>query len=508
MALSSALLLIASFPNFNQPWCVWVAFLPWLALLGRCSARAAFWWSYAIGLTFFLASMWWLIHVTVVGWLILCATLACFFGVFGWVTHHSQLPVVSVPHLLLLPAVWVSMEFLRSHLFTGLGWNLLAYSQTPWLELIQVSEVTGAWGVSFIIVLVNVGLASALVQALTAKRSVRYLALAAACLLVVVGYGAWRIPRVGTGPVARLALVQGNVPQEEKWDPAYAESIMQRYETLTREAAGRDVQLIIWPETSTPGYFGINEKMTSRIAALARSVKTPLLVGGPMGRLVDGRQRLTNSAALLDAEGTLRQRYDKLHLVPFGEFVPFERFIPWLRGILPPIGDFIPGTASTVFSLPAPSADARPGGEQSPLDFSVLICFEDVFPHLARQFVQEGARVLLNITNDAWFGPTAAAYQHAQASTFRAVELRVPVVRAANTGWSGCIDHVGRWRGSVQDDEGRELFIQGTTVCEVPSGATQSLYSRWSDWFAGLCLVWMMSWLLAQRFLGRDPSAS
>ena len=457
--------------------------------------------------------MWWLTHVTVLGWLLLCAYLAGFFGIFGWVAHASRLPLAGLTQLVLLPAVWVALEFLRSHLLSGLGWNLLAYSQTGWIELIQVAEVTGAWGISFLIVLVNVALASAVVPALRVKQPIQCVILAAACLVVVVGYGSWRIPRVAAGPPVRLALVQGNIPQNEKWDPAHAEAIMQRYEALSREAAQRGPQLIVWPETSMPGYFGLDEEMTERIIALAQSVQTPVLVGGPMGRLVSGRLRLTNSAALLDADGSMRQRYDKLLLVPFGEFVPFERVAPWLREVLPPIGDFIPGNEYTVFRLPSKMNRAigdvpSPRAPRPVPPFSVLICFEDVFPHLARRFVRQGARVLINITNDAWFGPTAAAYQHAQASTFRAVELRVPVARAANTGWSGCIDQVGRWRASVRDAQGRELFVQGTVNCEVRSRATRSLYLRWGDWFAGLCLAGMMSWLLVQALAARSRSTS
>jgi len=144
--------------------------------------------------------------------------------------------------------------------------------------------------------------------------------------------------------------------------------------------------------------------------------------------------------------------------------------------------------------LPTPNSELR---------FSTLICFEDLFPELARRFVQRGAQLLLVITNDAWFGPTAAAYQHAQASTFRAVELRVPVARAANTGWSGCIDSSGHWIGSVRGAQGTELFIEGTHTCDLPLGPGESVYRRWGDWFAGLCLVVTVLWnLLSNKGLG------
>ena len=495
LALSSVALLVAAFPSWNIWWCAWVALVPWLALLRQCTARQAFWWSSLIGLFFFLASIWWLTFVTWAGWLVLCAYLAVFFGAFGWVAHRSEPPASSFAHLILLPGVWVALEFLRSHLGSGFGWNLLAYSQAAWPEVLQLAEVTGAWGISFLIVLVNVALAECLLPVSSAATALRHVGLAALCLICTVSFGAWRMPQLPSGPIARIAVIQGNIPQEEKWDEALADRILQRYEGLTRDAARKTPQLIVWPETSARGYLGLEEDLTQRLIALARAVRTPLLIGAPMGHYVGPALRITNSAALLSETGSFLGRYDKLHLVPLGEFVPFERQAPWLRKILPPIGDFVAGAEPTVFNLGGPSA----------MPFSVLICFEDVFPDLARQFVQHGATLLLNITNDAWFGPTAAAYQHAQASTLRAVELRVPVIRAANTGWSGCIDAAGRWRGSVRDALGRELFVSGFVTCSVPtrSKSGQSLYLRWGDWFAGLCLVGTVSWLLIQLLVVR-----
>jgi len=174
-------------------------------------------------------------------------------------------------------------------------------------------------------------------------------------------------------------------------------------------------------------------------------------------------------------------QYDKLHLVPFGEFVPFERWLPWLRHSLPPVGEFVPGTKSTVFQLADREGQARP--------FGVLICFEDLFPDLARQLVRGGAQWLAVITNDGWFGPSAAAYQHAQASIFRAVELRVPIVRAANTGWSGCIDPSGRVTGRIRHPSGSELFVEGRATCDLPVGSGATVYNRWGDWFAWVCVA-------------------
>ncbi|MBI4340886.1 MAG: apolipoprotein N-acyltransferase [Candidatus Omnitrophica bacterium] len=551
MALGSAGLLLFAFPNFNQPWAVWVALVPWLVLLRRVpSPRVAFRWSWLIGFLFFLGSIWWLCYVTVFGWIVLCAYLAVYFGVFGWFVHGVQDAVLDsrlgtrdpshesrVSSLLLVPSAWVALEFARSHLLSGLGWNLLAYSQTPWLPVIQLADITGAWGISFLIVLVNVGLAEAiqvLVAGPAAERSLgepslspprsngvsgppsrerlrvtrhpqvfSMLAIPVAGLLAALGYGTWRMQRVTKkSHSARVAVVQGNIPQEKKWDEAFAETILQRYEALTRKAAAAQPDLIVWPETSVPGYFDIEEDLTQRILSLAREVKRPLLVGSPVPTWTAEGFRFVNRAVLLGADGAILQQYDKLHLVPYGEFIPGDRWLPWLRKLLPPTGDFVPGKEYTVFETrdprPAtrdPSLESRVSSPTHTFHFSVLICFEDVFPELAREFVRRGARTLLVITNDAWFGPTAAAYQHTQASIFRAVELRVPVIRAANTGWSGCIDALGRPIAAVREGS-RELFVEATAACDVPLANVPGPYRDFGDWFAWGCLLAAMSVML------------
>jgi len=507
LALTSAVLLVLSFPSFNQPWCAWVALMPWLTALRGLSGYRAFWWSYLIGLLFFLGSIWWLIYVTVVGWILLCAYLALFFGAFGWVASR-----VSTGHWPLatghwiIPAAWVALEYLRSHLLSGFGWNLLAYSQAPWWAITQCADLTGAWGVSFLLVLVNTALERFLWPETGKRERMASVLVVMVSLAAALNYSAWRIPQVTGRGTTRVAVVQGNIPQEEKWDAAFQGRIQQRYLSLTREAAATNPDLIVWPETSVPGFLGVEEAVTRPVTELAKSVGHALLVGAPVPAFSVNEGPLFNSAILLNSSGQPSARYDKLHLVPFGEFIPGERFFPWLRPILPPIGDFIPGHSYTVFRTPVSgfgfrvsSVNSKLATQNSELRFSTLICFEDIFPELARRFVREGARLLLVITNDAWFGPTAAAYQHAQASTFRAIELRVPVARAANTGWSGGIDPAGRWIGSVHDAAGRELFVAGTRMCHLPSGSADSFYLRWGDWFAWLCVAGTLGWIVYNR---------
>ncbi len=486
LSLGSALLLILAFPNGRQPVCAWVALAPWLVLLRGLTPRRAFGWSYLIGLIFFLGSLSWLTQLAafggaaaMFGWVVLCAYLAVYFGVFGWFVARIESHVSSLELLILLPAVWVALEYARSHFLSGLGWNLLGYSQTPMLSVIQIADVTGVWGVSFLLVMVNVAIATyVLAKQTQAVKASAFVALV--CVLAAGVYGRERLQSLSAMEPVRVSIVQGNIPQDEKWEASRQSAILERYERLTAQAGSARPQLIVWPETAVPGFLGIDPAITTRLQHIAKSQAIPLLIGAPMGRVEQRRWLLTNSAALLDAHGAITARYDKLHLVPFGEFIPGDRFLPWLRDILPPIGEFVPGKEFTVFELPV-------AGSHSPLKFSTLICFEDIFPELARQFVRRGAQLLVTITNDAWFGKTAAAYQHAQASTFRAVELRRPMIRAANTGWSGCIDATGTWQASVHDPSGRELFVEGVAACDVRPGTITTVYARWGDWLPWLC---------------------
>ena len=382
----------------------------------------------------------------------------------------------------------MALEHLRCHLLTGLGWNLLAHTQWNWIPVIQIADVTGVYGVSFLVVLVNVGLwqltqarGSAISDSPSVKSAGRRFLLAGFCLMGALTYGSFRIRQFPSPPVTghpspfTIALVQGNIPQYEKWNEAFQEAIWDRYEWLTHEAAKKTPDLMIWPETSVPGYLE-EEAIWRRLEKLIREVRTPLLVGVPMADLQG--MHVFNSAVLFDSDGTALDRYDKVHLVPFGEYLPLIPILGWLRNFVL-MGNFSPGKRYTVFH-PSPSTS-----HPSP-PFSVLICFEDLFPDLCRRFIRQGARMLVVITNDAWFIHSAASLQHAQASVFRAVEGRVWVARAANTGWSGFIDPAGRRLATPQQIP---RFEPGIAAAKLSGAFSLSGYVRWGDWFPILCLI-------------------
>jgi len=459
-AISSSLLLILSFPNFNLSYLAFIGFVPLFFAIENKSPKKAFLISYICGFLFYLGVLYWLYHVTIIGLIILCLYLAIYFGIFGLFTLHVTRYTLHKPVLLQLftiPASWVFLEYIQAHLFTGFGWALLGYSQYKNIPLIQIADFSGVYGVSFVIMMVNYAFYRAF------KKSFLEVAVAVMVLAAVFGYGIIMENSEEPGKDIRVSVIQGNIPQELKWDPEAAEMIINKYASLTKMASLEKADLIIWPETSFPGFFEIDKEMTDEVLSLAKAIKTPILIGAntedpspfplPEGERVRVRGYF-NSAVLISRRGNSVARYDKIHLVPFGEYVPFSNSLPFLHSlVLGELGEFTPGNEFKAFSL-------QPSAFSQRIKFSVLICFEDIFPELARRFVRNGARFLVVITNDAWYGRSGAAYQHAANSVFRAIENRVPVVRCANTGYSCFIDSKGRIYDSVEE-KNSHLFITG-----------------------------------------------
>jgi len=429
--------------------------------------------------------MWWVGCVAIPGVIPLVAALALYFAAWGWLAQRILKRHGTFPALLLLPSSWVALEYLRAHLLTGLGWNLLAHTQWNCLPVIQIAGVTGVWGVSFLIVLFNV----AACQALRSKRGRMSILLAGLCVLAAVLYGRFVLKQTdASSPAAgfRVALLQGNIPQREKWDESFQEAIWKRYETLVAEAKGKRPDLIVWPETGVPGTLD-DPEISDRLTQISRSAGAQMLVGAATEDPVTGFPY--NSAVLLGRDGEERERYSKIHIVPFGEFIPLKPLFGWLKKFYP-VADFAPGSRFTVFPMRPP--------------VSVLVCFEDLFPEISRRFVREGAGWLLVITNDAWFGRSAASLQHLQASVFRAVEGRVWIGRAANNGWTGFVDPAGR-RLPAPGQIPR--FKPGVSVAEIPAAARGgSPYVRWGDWFPVLCLL-LTVWGIIKNSDGNTRSA-
>jgi len=483
----SAALLIFSFPRFNFWLFAWFGFVPLFFALENKSKAKSFLLSYLTGFIFWIGIIYWLVHVTLVGLIILVLYLALYFGFFGLVIKNYELRTTN-SELLFIPSVWVLLEYLRSHLFTGFPWALLGYSQYLNLPFIQIADITGAWGVSFLVMLVNVSVYSvARRSSLETGGKYKYV-LPILCIIFTLIYGYYKIYNsqlTNYNSRIKISVIQGNISQELKWNKSSRDFIMDRYFSISNEALRDKPELIIWPEAALPVVLEEEAPYYERVKDFVKEAKAPLLFGA-----VTLRENIYyNSALLIFAGSELLARYDKLHLVPFGEYIPLRKTLSFLETVVP-IGDFSSGKEYTVFTLPTTY-------HLVPTKFSVLICFEDLFPDLSREFVKRGAGFLINITNDAWFKKTSSPYQHLCASVFRAVENRVFLVRAANTGVSGFIAPTGKIVSLVGDKFGNNIFISGYRSQEIAlSKRSYSFYTRYGNIFVTACLLFVLGGII------------
>jgi apolipoprotein N-acyltransferase len=339
------------------------------------------------------------------------------------------------------------------------------------------------YGVSFLILLVN----AALAEFIAVRKSYPGLLIALAVMLLALGYGSVKLRHPEQRAGITISVVQGNIEQDKKWDPAFQRETLAVYKQLTREALSEQPDLVIWPETSVPFYFnGVapgDQALTADLAGFVKENRVPLLFGSATYEVKPNRRIIgRNSAFLLSADGQVEATYHKIHLVPFGEYVPLKHVLFFVDKMVQTIGDFQAGDDYTVMRVPYGHTDTKLG---------TLICYEIIFPDLVRRFVDKGANVITTITNDAWFGKTAAPYQHFSMAVLRAVENRVPIARAANTGISGFIDA----QGHILAASG--IFTRTHLTRTLVPGAEKTFYTRFGDLFSYACVLaslLMLAW--------------
>jgi apolipoprotein N-acyltransferase len=519
LASATGLLSPLCFPDFDLGALAWLALIPLhLALVQPAPLRRSFWLGWLAGTLAFTGIMFWVItamhqygKVPLAISILLMLLLAVYLGLFmaayalGWAWFRSRLPQLA---FLAAPCLWVTLEWLRTYLFSGLPWALLGYSQYQWLSLIQVADITSVYGLSFLLVLANASLAELLLWGLTKREGQQSplpwpaLAATAAAITLTLLYGQWRLEGPSDGRSISVGLVQANIDQAQKWDAAYRRETIDRYARLTvQAAAGSD--LVIWPEAATPFLFEREKDYKLEVMDLVRSRHVPLLFGSPALRFYpNGRPYLLNSAYLLSRDGLLVGRYDKRHLVPFGEYIPLHSsLLFFLDKLVEGIGDFEAGTQATVLPLPSREAQFSSRPSDGTASFGVVICYEVIFPNLVREFAANGADFMVTITNDAWFGKSAAAYQHFGMVVLRAVENRRAFARAANTGISGFIDQQGRiLRASP-------IFEEAAFTGSIPLGRTQTFYTKYGDVFAYACVIitGLFAWTARRRAPAQHP---
>ena len=482
LALVSGALLALSFPRYGHPAFGWIALVPlllavsgWTGHSGRLRGRPplrAFSLGLLSGVVYFVGTVYWTgtviatfgevpTPIAMFAMLLLAAYLAIYPAVTALVISHL-VARMGARALFLAPAAWVATEYLRGSLFSGFPWVPLGNSQVTVLPVAQLASVLGVYGLSLLVAFVNAGIAYALVS--TGRNRI---VASASIALVLVGVGGWGALRIRDGALlregtpVRVGLVQGNISQQDKWKSGEARRIFTTYVAMTRDVVRRGAQYVIWPESSTPFMFEEDAIGGAGLRNLAQEVRVPLLFGSD--QIERGEDpKMFNAAFLVAPDGQTAAVYRKMHLVPFGEFIPLKRWLYFVSPLVESLADFAPGTA--VVTLPV-------SGHLS----STAICYEVVYPGLIRDAVLEGSELLTTITNDAWYGNSSAPYQHFALASMRAIEQGRYLARAANTGISGVVDPYGRVVNASR------TFEQIGMVEEARFITSRTVYSRIGD---------------------------
>jgi apolipoprotein N-acyltransferase len=539
----SSFLLACSFPlppalsAMEGASAAWLGLIP-LILVARLSRpKAAFWWGWLCGFLFWLVSVAWILQlrhswgflpVVILAWTALAAYCGLYIGLFAFLlasvrtrvghkasddqpsgadpSHGAALDSRTYLALVpLTPIIWVGCEYLRGVLFTGFPWNVLGVSQYRNIAMLQVATWGGAYAVSGVIVLLNAAIAVTVLRITRElgrrerRRRIHFeLMLGLVSVALCWSWGVRTIRRgdamPNVDPRVRIAAVQPQIQQVQKWSEAFRLEVYRTLAEQTELAMLSRPTLVIWPETAIPDLLRVDPLAQETVASLV-SKHSMLLVGGmDYERPSLDDLRYYNSSFLVGHGGIVLGNYRKRHLVPFGEYVPFENQIALIKRLAPLGFSCAPGAPLPLMEFPVGEGDSR-----RVVRFGDLICFEDVFPYLARHDIRRGARLLVNQTNDAWFEGSAASRQHMANAVFRAVENRVPLVRCANTGVTCFVDRFGRLVEMLEGDSGR-TSLRGFSVSEVrvpDAGMALTPYTRFGDWlFALPCAIIVIGLLL------------
>ncbi len=494
-ALFSSLLLILAFPGPDLGWLACLALVPLLSAVVRLDAKRSFLTGWLCGAVWFAVSLNWLtqtlrlyagIPFVISQFLIvlLGGVLGLYLGAFTAVVRMLSRQA-GVLWYLTVPSAWVLLEFTRSWIPAPFPWLLLGNSLWKYQSVSSLYGITGVYGVSFTIVLVNLLVWRTVAEIRSpggVKRGMARL-MVFALLAAAVLMAGFAEDSPGGNSGVKVGVIQGNYAQELKWEESLEEEILETYLTLSNRAADSGASIIVWPETSVSSYFQSDAQMAERLRAFTRQREVHLIFGNPAFEVRDGKFVLFNRAYHLSPDGGT-ESYDKVRLVPFGEYIPFHPILSFVERLVPGEGQFVPGGPPRPFALPVPMGP--------------LICFEVSMPDLARNLVRKGAGILVNLINDAWFGTTWGPYQHLAMAAVRAAEHRTPVLRAANTGISAVIDGRGYLEKTV------ELFERGFIVTNVVPANGGSIYSRAGDWIVYLSGIMIIFQGLKTLFAGRS----
>ncbi len=486
---AAAVLWVAAFPPFEQVWAGWVCLVP--LMLAVRAGKADWRHAWAAGTAAWVGTVWWLGYVTVPGMLLLAMYLGGYWAAWAWVwdrlsrrfaetTSRGNLAAAALG-----ACAWTGLEWARGWMFSGFPWTGLGVSQFRNIGINQIAALGGVELAGWLLAFANGVFALTLVRLKReAERSQRLRPHLDFSLTMALAGGAflWGVSRYfAPAPPARdlaVGFVQGNVPQAEKFEEMAQAEILERHVEATHLLAAANPDLILWPETATGTGMFQDRALTAAVMELAEGARHGLLIGALD---YDGRDYYNAAFAFPPGEGRFSV-YRKEHLVPFGEFIPGRRWFPWLGALVPLPLDYRPGNGGGVLAIGTPAGPVRAG---------VLICFEDVFPGLAGRRAAAGAELLVNLTNDAWFRESPAAWQHAAIAVFRSIETGLPMVRCSNHGVTCVIDRLGRIVRVLEDDTGRAVGVRGTMLARVavPERPAPTPWARGGRYFGLLCAV-------------------
>jgi apolipoprotein N-acyltransferase len=472
-------------PGYDIPALPFLCWIPFFALCGKAEgARQAAIRGLLAGTAANLLLFYWIAHTVAVpgklGWplgslaaFLVSGVMGIYFSAGGFFVHRLVRRYGNAG-LWAFPAVWVGLEHARSLLLSGFPWMLYGYSLAGSATLMQAADLAGVYGLGFLLAASNVCIHRAAGH-LSERRFLPAAAPAAglaAILLFLAVYGSYRLNEwkaSSSGNGLRVGIAQGGIDQNRKWDPEFQVRTLLIYGELSREAREKGARLIVWPETAAPFLYIWERALSREVDRIATEGKVPLIFGSVWFSPSEGG-RYYNSVFYLDPGGVPQGRYDKRHLVPFGEYVPLKSLLFFVRKMTEGGADFSAGTRPRLFRVAGGSAGAS-------------VCYEAVFPGIIRDSVLAGAQWLVNVTNDAWFGDTVAPHQHLAMARMRSVEFRRPMVRAANSGISALIDETGRATATLA------LFRSGTLVGEVVPRSGMTVYAKTGEIFAIACTI-------------------
>jgi apolipoprotein N-acyltransferase len=488
LAVLSGFLFFLSFPKYGTGLFAWIAFIPlFFALKSAVKVSQGLLLGFITGLVGYIGIIYWIAFVIVnYGYLplyvgiALMLLLACYLSLYiaifaGCIVYFRD----KIPLYASAPVLWVCLEYGKSYILTGFPWENLGYSQYLNNYFIQFADVFGVFGLSFLIILVN----ATIFEVLSRKSRKEYVLAGLVFLIMasILFYGVYRVDqvskRVRHAPGMEVSLVQGNIDQAIKWDKKYKKETLNIYERLSLKNSPGNGSLIIWPETAVPFKFQVMNDLHDQIVNLSLKTKSWLLFGSVSYLQQEGGKDFFNSAYLLSPSGEERGRYDKVHLVPYGEYVPLRKLMPFVEGFTEGIGDFGKGAGFYPLSLD----DKKIG---------VLICYEGILPHAARAYKNNDTELLVTITNDAWFGSTSAPFQHFSMTVFRAIETRLYLVRAANTGISGIVNPTGQIIAAT------DIFKEDALKGYIKFVKIPTIYDKWGDILVLFCFCLMVLYFI------------